>query len=167
MNPWGGLKALPREIWILFVSTLINRMGTMVLPFLAIYVTEHLHFSASRAGLILAIYGIGAMLTAPLSGHLCDRYGSNNVMKTSLFSSAVALLCFPFATTFAHVIAATLFLAFTTETFRPACLAYASVVVPPDQRKAAFAVIRLSINLGMSMGPAIGGFRYRSPGFRF
>lgn len=59
MNIWRSLKGLPRDVWVLAISSLINRAGTMVLPFLVLYLTQELRFSAPRAGLILAVYGAG------------------------------------------------------------------------------------------------------------
>jgi MFS family permease len=158
MNPWSGLKQLPREIWILSLAVLINRAGTMVLPFLVLYVTRGLHYSATTGGLVVALYGAGALITAPLSGWLTDRYGTVLIMRSSLFLSALVLFVFPFADSFTTVVAATLLLAITSEMFRPANLAVVSHLVPPEKRKAAFALLRLAINLGMSIGPALGGF---------
>ena len=42
--------------------------------------------------------------------------------------------------------------------FRPANLSLISFETSTDQRKTAFALNRLAINLGMSIGPVIGGF---------
>jgi MFS family permease len=154
---WGSLRNLPREIWIIFVTTLINRAGTMVLPFLILYLTEVLKFSSARAGFVLTMYGTGALIAAPLSGWLCDRYGTVIIMKASLFLSGLLTLLFPLAHTFLTVIIAVITLAIATEMFRPASLAVVSQIVEPAQRKTAFAVSRLAINLGMSVGPALGG----------
>ena len=57
LNPWRGLSALPREVWLLFATNLINRAGMMVLPFLVLYCTRELHFTAGQAGFALALYG--------------------------------------------------------------------------------------------------------------
>ncbi len=130
----------------------------MVLPFLVLYLTRELHYSATRAGFIVALYGIGAMITAPLSGLLTDRFGALRIMKVSLFLSTVVYFAFPYAHTYPALIAATLLLAITSEMFRPAGLAAISHSVSSDQRKAAFALNRLAVNLGMSVGPAVGGF---------
>jgi predicted MFS family arabinose efflux permease len=73
MNIWRSLKGLPRDVWILALATLINRAGTMVLPFLVLYLTRELGFSASRAGFVLGVYGAGALVAAPISGRLTDR----------------------------------------------------------------------------------------------
>lgn len=157
MNPWRGLGALPKEAWVLFTVTLINRAGTMVLPFLVLYLTESQNLSPERAGLVLVFYGLGALITAPLAGRLCDRIGALSVMKASLFLSGAVLLLFPFANSFAAIAAVTVLWAIISEAFRPASLAIISEAVPADQRKAAFSLSRLAINLGMSLGPPIGG----------
>jgi len=157
-NPWSGLKDLPHAMWILSGTVLINRCGTLVLPFLVLYLTRDRHLSASTAGAIVALYGVGALFTAPLSGWITDRYGTVPVMKFSLFSSSVVLFVFPFAKSLPAIAAATLLFAIAAEMFRPASLAMISTVVRPEQRKAAFALARLAINIGMSIGPAIGGF---------
>lgn len=157
-NPWSGLKGLPREAWVLFTATLINRSGTMVLPFLVLYLVEDLRFPAGRAGLAVTLYGTVALVGAPLFGRLCDRVGPLHVMRLSLFSSAAVLLVFPAARSWNGVLAATALFAATNEAFRPASLAILSDLVPPHRLKAVFALNRLAINLGMSIGPAVGGF---------
>jgi MFS family permease len=79
-------------------------------------------------------------------------------MKHSLFWSGVLLALFPAVRSFAGVAALTTAIAVTSEAFRPANLALAAHIVPEGQRKAAFSLLRLAINLGMSVGPAAGGF---------
>lgn len=158
MNPWRGLRGLPKEVWVLFAATLINRTGTMVLPFLVLYLTQGAGFSPKQAGLALIFYGVGALITAPLSGRLSDRLGSLRIMKASLFFSGVILFVFPLAHSFAAILTITIVWAISNEAFRPANMASLTNFVAPEQRRAAFALNRLAINLGMSIGPAVGGF---------
>ena len=157
MNPWRGLRRLPREIWILFAATLVNRSGTMVLPFLVLYLTRELRISASHAAIALTVYGIAALLTMPVSGWLTDRVGSLFVMRGSLLLSGIVLFLFPLAHHFAAILAITFGFAILNESVRPPSLALVSELVKPRQRKQAFALSRLAVNLGMSVGPAIGG----------
>jgi len=157
MNPWRGLRQLPREIWILFAATLVNRCGTMVLPFLVLYLTRELKISASHAALALTVYGIAALLTMPVSGWLTDRFGSLFVMRSSLLLSGFMLFLFPLAHHFAAILGITFVFAILNESVRPPSLALVSELVKPPQRKQAFALSRLAVNLGMSVGPAIGG----------
>ena len=158
MNFWGQMRGMPREIWALFFTTLINRLGTMVLPFLVLYLTRELHFSVSQAGLMIALYGAGAMITAPLAGMLCDRFGAGKIVKLSLLLSTVCLCLFPLVKSVNGVVIMTLLLAMTSEMFRPASATLVSLAVEPEKRKAAFALYRQAINIGMSIGPAMGGF---------
>ena len=157
-NPWRGLGGLPREIWLLFATNLINRAGMMVLPFLVLYLTRELSFSVARAGFVFAVYGATAIVVGPIAGKLSDRIGALPIMRASLISSGIALLLFPFARSYAAVITITVLWAGCAELFRPASLAAITHVVSPSQRKAAYALNRLAINLGMSIGPALGGF---------
>jgi predicted MFS family arabinose efflux permease len=166
VNPWRRLGPLPRSVWILFTASLVNRAGSMVLSFLVIYLTRERGFSPERAGFVLFLYGLGAIVTAPVAGRLADRWGVVPVMRTSLLLSGITLLVYPLARTMPAIIAVTLALAMLTEAFRPAAMAFLAETVEPARRKAAFALYRLAINLGMAVGPAIGGilatisFRY-------
>lgn len=158
MNPWSGLRGLPKQMWILFTATLINRAGTMALPFLVLYLTERLAFSSGTAGLVIAAYGVGSLITAPFAGKLSDRAGPLAVMRASLIVSGVILFAYPLARSFTAILIITIIWAIMSEAFRPASMAVIADLVAPDQRKAAFALSRLAINLGMSVGPAAGGF---------
>lgn len=158
MNPWSGLRSLPREVWILSFVTFINRTGMMALPFLVLYLTKNLGYAATTAGFVITLYGLGAMVAAPFSGKLSDRIGPFRLMTISLLLSGVIFLFFPFAAHLSAILGLTLLWAMIGEAFRPASLAAITGSVPPDQRKAAYALNRLAINLGMSIGPAAGGF---------
>src|SRR6266540_447983 len=114
-NPWRGLGGLPRAVWILFATSLINRAGTMVLPFFVLYLTRSLHFSAGHAGAMLAVYGGGALIAAPLSGRLCDHYGAAVIMRTSLLVSGVVLFLYPLAQSLPIVTIATLLFSLSNE----------------------------------------------------
>src|SRR5260221_13460052 len=103
MKGWASLRGRPREVWVLFAATLVNRMGTMALPFLVLYLTRGLGFPAGRAGAMLALYGVCALVAAPLSGRLCDRVGPLRIMQASLILTGAALLLYPFAGTTAAV----------------------------------------------------------------
>jgi predicted MFS family arabinose efflux permease len=157
MNPWRSLGDLPKGIWVLFTTILINRAGTMVLPFMVLYLTEGLGFSAGHASLVITVYGVGALVTGPISGRLCDLVGPLRIMKVSLLISGTVLLLFPLAKNFVAILALTIIWSVISEAFRPASLAITTDLVSPEQRKSAFAFIRLAINLGMSIGPVVGG----------
>jgi MFS family permease len=158
LNPWRGLGALPKEVWYLCLAILVNRAGTMVLPFLTLYLTVDRKWSAGTAGLALTIYGIASIIVAPLAGRLSDRAGGLLIIKLSLFTSGLLLFVFPFITSVSGILSITAVWAFANESFRPPSMALIGRLTGPAQRKMAFALSRLAVNLGMSIGPVIGGF---------
>ncbi|MBA3656984.1 MAG: MFS transporter [Gemmatimonadaceae bacterium] len=158
LNPWRDLGALPREAWLLFWTNLVNRAGLMVLPFLILYLTTERGLSAARAGIVLSAYGLTSIAGAPLAGRLSDRIGSLPVMRVSLAMTGVLLFAYPYAKTFPQLIAVTVLWSLMDVSFRPASLKLMTESVEPAHRKSAFALVRLAINLGMSIGPALGGF---------
>jgi MFS family permease len=130
----------------------------MVLPFLTLYLTIDRRLSVTTAGLTLTVYGIGAILVAPLAGRLSDHLGGLRIMKLSLLLSGLLLFVFPFANHLTSILTITAVWAIANEAFRPPSLSLIGDLAGPGQRKAAFALCRLAINLGMSIGPVAGGF---------
>ena len=157
-NPYRGMRGLPADVWIIFATTLVNRAGMMALPFLVLYLTKSMGVSASLGGLAISFYGIGGLIAAPLAGALADRIGSFAVMRASLASTGVVLLIIPLVPNYWGVVALTFLWAVCNDSARPATMAALTGAASPEQRKVAIAVNRLGVNLGMSIGPAIGGF---------
>lgn len=158
MNLYKGLKDLPHDMWALFFTSLINRSGTMVIPFLALYLTQKIGVTPTEAGTALLVYGAAAFIAAPLTGKLSDKIGSLKVMKFALYGSGLLFFAYSFIEDYNWILAATFILAAVNESFRPANLSLITEIVAPSQRRMAFALNRLAINAGMSIGPVIGGF---------
>jgi predicted MFS family arabinose efflux permease len=153
----AAFAGLPRAVWLLAGATLVNRAGTMVHPFLALYLTDRLAFPPSRVAIVLALYGLGSVLGSLLGGWLTDRIGAMRVMQLALAGSGLGFL----ALAWAHSLPAIAGLAFLAslvgDAYRPALLAGAAALVPRDLAGRAMTLVRLAINLGMSVGPAVGG----------
>jgi predicted MFS family arabinose efflux permease len=157
-NPWAGLRGLPRTVWIVAATSLVNRAGMMALPFLVLYLTRHIGTSAALAGLAVSAYGLGGIVTGPIAGRLCDRLGPFTVMRASLALTGVILMVIPLAHSFGAVVLLVFVWALIADATRPATMSALSSAAAPEQRKAAIALNRLGVNLGMSIGPAVGGF---------
>jgi MFS family permease len=157
MHPWKGLRGLPRAIWLISLTTLVNRLGTMALPFLVLYLTEGRRWTEGEAGTAMMVYGLGCLVAAPFAGRLADRLGHGRILRTSLWLSGVALLVLPFATNRLLLFPLIFAWAAFTQAFWPSSMALISTLVAPEQRKAAFALHRAAVNLGMAVGPATGG----------
>lgn len=157
MPLFQNLRALPREVWIVFAGTFVNRFGTFVMPFLAIYLTRQ-GYSAAQAGIAVSAYGAGHLAASMLGGHLADRIGRRNTIAISMFSSAVAMLALSQARGYGAILVLTVLAGAAAELYRPASSALLGDLVAPEQRVIAFAVYRFAVNLGFAAGPATAGF---------
>lgn len=82
----SSFSGLSRETWMLSLIMLVNRSGTMVLPFLTLYITgPDIARSLSDAGFVMALFGMGSMIGAYLGGRLTDKSGFYKVQLLSLF----------------------------------------------------------------------------------
>jgi MFS family permease len=152
-----NLRALPRPAWILFGGTFVNRFGTFVMPFLAIYLSRE-GFTPARAGLAISAYGGGHVVASMLGGHMADRIGRRNTIALSMFASCVTMLALSQARTLPSIIALAFAVGMVGELYRPAATALLGDLVPAEQRVAAFGMYRFAINLGVAVGPATAGF---------
>lgn len=150
--------ALPRAIHVLCLGTFINRAGTFLVPFLTLYLTSSLGLGSAFATQAMGLYGLGGIAAALTGGQLADRVGRRTVMLVSLLGAAGILLFFGRLTSPPAILAAVLAFAFLGEMYRPAAMAMMADLTTPAQRPTAFAFMYLTINLGMTVSPIVGGF---------
>lgn len=153
-----AFRGLPRPVWALSAVTLVNRAGTMVLPFLVLYFTTEKGFSTREAGVLLGLYGVGAIGGAWVGGWLVDRIGATRVMAASLLLTGLTFLVLGTVDSRSAAGVTLAVLAFVGEAFRPASGAALAEMSPPTLLVRAYALRRLAINAGMTLGPAVGGF---------
>ena len=152
-----NIRAMPREVWIIVAGTFINRFGTFVMPFLAIYLTRQ-GYGAAQAGIAVSAYGAGHLCASMLGGHLADRIGRRDTIALSMFTSAVTMLALSQARTYPVIVLVTILAGAAAELYRPAAGALIGDLVPPERRVTAFALYRFAVNLGFAAGPATAGF---------
>ncbi|MEM6348305.1 MAG: MFS transporter [Bacteroidota bacterium] len=157
----------PQEVWVLSILTLINRMGTMVVPFLAVYLTTVKGFSLEQAGYLMACFGLGSLAGSYIGGKLSDSIGAKKVMTWSLLISGFFLISIQWADSFAHFATLIFLTALFGDAFRPSFMAYLGSFVSKDQTARTMALIRLAINLGMTAAPMIGGFLATGYGYKW
>lgn len=149
---------LQRNAWVLAIALFINRSGSMVLLFTSLYFTHDLGFSITQAGLIMSAYGFGSVLGSYSGGWLTDRKNYFDIMIFSLISSGLILLLLLIATS-PLVLSLIIFCyAFTADLFRPANSTAIAAFSTPENRTRSVSLMRMAINLGFSVGPAVGGF---------
>lgn len=156
-NYLNTFKGLSNEVWWLALITLINRAGTMVIPFLSLYLIKSLNFTLSDVGWIMSAFGLGSVVGSWLGGKLTDKIGYYKVMVYSLMFTGVFFIALQFLITFVTFCFGIFFVMLVADMFRPAMFVALSAYSKPENKTRSVTLIRLAINLGFSAGPAIGG----------
>ena len=153
----GTFAGLSREVWWLALVTFINRSGTMVIPFLSLYLTEDLEFTLENVGWIMSAFGLGSVIGSWIGGKLTDRLGFYKVMVVSLLLTGFLFIGLQFLKTFETLCLGIFITMLIADAFRPAIFVAMSAYSKPENKARSVTLIRLAINLGFSAGPAIGG----------
>ena len=148
---------LPRVYWTIWLGTLVNKLGSVVVPFLALYLTQERLLSKALAGLLISLYGVGAILAGLTGGMLADRYGRRVTLLLSLFGGALATLGIGFARQLSILALFTFLVGWLGEMYRPAVAALIADVVPPEKRTRAYGLLYWVINLGFAVAMMVGG----------
>ncbi|TDB72230.1 MFS transporter [Micromonospora sp. KC721] len=151
----GGL---PRPFWYLWTGTLVNRLGSFVLVFLAIYLTRERGFSDAQAGLVLGLWGVGGAVGTTVGGTLADRWGRRPTLLTAHLGAATMMLALGLARPLWAVGVGALLLGMFAEAARPAFGAMMVDVVPEADRLRAFSLNYWAINLGFACAAVLAGF---------
>lgn len=129
----------------------------MVIPFLSLYLTESLGLSLKETGMVLSMFGLGAMAGSYLGGWLTDRFGHFWVQLFSLTVGGMLFFMLIGLRQFEYVAIGIFILSMVTECLRPANNSSVVHYAKPENVTRAFSLNRMAVNLGFSIGPALGG----------
>jgi predicted MFS family arabinose efflux permease len=137
---------------------LINRSGTMVIPFMTIYCTHQLHFTIVQAGYIMGVFGFGSICGAFVGGKLTDRIGFYDLQIFALLSGGICFIILGYQHTFVTLATGAYILSFCNESFRPANSSAIAYYSSAENKTRSYSLNRLAVNLGWAVGGALGGF---------
>jgi MFS family permease len=143
--------------WVLFWGTLVNRAASFVGVFLALHLTQDLGLSRATAGWIVGCWGIGSWLASPVGGVLTDRVGRRTTMLLGLVLGGLAVLAIAFASDVRLLFLLSFLGGATQQLYYPASSAAIADLVAPEDRPRAFGLIYWAVNLGLTIGFAVGG----------
>lgn len=154
-NAYSGLS---RATWLLSVIMLINRSGTMVIPFMTLYLTSsQMGYSVGQAGFVFGLFGAGAFFGAYFGGRLTDKIGFYPVQLITLSGGGVLFIVLGLMKTFPLICLFTFLLSFVNEAFRPANSTAIASYSKEENRTRSYSLNRLAVNLGWAVGSALGG----------
>ncbi|MFB7917965.1 MDR family MFS transporter [Streptomyces sp. NPDC056061] len=153
-----SVSGLPREFWWLWTSTLVNRLGAFVATFMALYLTLDRGYSASYAGLVAALHGLGGVVSSLGAGVMTDRLGRRPTMLIAQTSTAVSVAVLGFMVHPVAIAAVAFLVGMASNASRPAVQAMMADIVRPEDRVRAFSLNYWAINLGFAVSSAGAGF---------
>jgi len=156
-NYLNTFKGLSKEVWWLSLITLINRAGTMVIPFLSIYLIKDLAFTLKEVGWIMSAFGLGSVIGSWIGGKLTDKIGYFKIMAVSLLLTGILFIGLQYIHDFYWFCVGIFIIMVIADSFRPAMFVAVSAYSKPENKTRSITLIRLAINLGFSAGPAVGG----------
>lgn len=162
MGTYRALRGLNGRLQSLFLITLVFRMGTMAFPFYAAYLIHQHAVSAGTAGLLVGVYGVGALFVDLIIGAVIKRFSANRVILGSLLLNAVLLLIIPSVDNTAALFVLSFLWGACYEAFTPATFSETVTHSSSETRKVAFSCNRLAINIGMAIGPLLGSLIFLS-----
>ncbi len=155
-NAYAGLS---KETWLLSFIMLINRSGTMVVPFMTLYLTSpEMGYSVGEAGIVFGLFGAGAFSGAWLGGRLTDKIGFYPIQLFTLFTGGILFMILGQMKTYPLICSFTFLLSFVNEAFRPANSTAIAFYSKTENRTRSYALNRLAINIGWAVGSGLGGF---------
>ena len=162
-----SFSGLSKEVWYLAIIYLVNRCGEMVIPFMSVYLTAQLGFSKVETGVVLFCFGLGALIGSNIGGYLTDSIGNFKVMALSLSGTGVAFMSIVFFHEFYLLSVWMIVTAVFSSMFSPAAFSAVSLWGNPENKTRGFSLLRMAINLGVAIGPAVGGFLAHRAGYNW
>jgi len=157
-STYGGLPAVT---WLICLAAFVNRAGSMVLPFLGIYLGGRFGLTVEESGYVLSLYGIGSTIGNLLGGKLADVLGPIRVQLLTLTMAAAWMGAMTQFASVPTIAAGTFVLGLLNDAFRPGNMAAVLASVPPHLGPTALTLNRVMVNAGWAIGPTIGGLLAR------
>jgi predicted MFS family arabinose efflux permease len=153
-----SFAGLSPQTWLLSVIMFVNRSGTMVVPFMTLYLTgKGMNRTLSEAGLVMALYGLGSIVGAYYGGKFSDKFGFFKVQVWSLLGGGFLFIVLGQLNSYPLICLFTFLLSLVNESFRPANASAIAHYSNVKNRTRSYSLNRLAINLGWAFGASLGG----------
>lgn len=130
---------------------------SMIWPFLVVYISEELTLPLTTITSLITINAVMSLSSSLIAGSITDKIGRKWAMVISLAVSGVTFLLMIPANTYGQYAVLMALRGIFQPLYRVGSDAMIADLVPAEQRSDAYALARLSKNVGIAMGPALGG----------
>lgn len=148
---------LPRPFWYLVTGTFVNRIGFVVEPFLALYLSGPRRLTPATVGVVLACFGAGSFTSQVVGGYLADRVGRRATLVIGMAGTAASFVILASVRNLVLIAVAAALSGLLIDVYRPALSAAVADLVPAHARARAYALIYWAVNLGVAVAGILGG----------
>ncbi|HXK10089.1 MAG TPA: MFS transporter [Vicinamibacteria bacterium] len=156
-SPLRIIGRFPRPVRLLLVGTLVNKVGTFIVPYLTLVLLRDFHMREAEAARLIFGYGFGSVVSILAGGVITDRFGRRRTLLVSLLGSGVLAVAMAFVSSTAGFVPVLVAFGFIADLYRPAASAIIGDLLPSSERASGFAGLRMAVNLGWATGTAVGG----------
>ncbi|MBW5480323.1 MDR family MFS transporter [Streptomyces bambusae] len=161
LRPPAAVRGLPPAFWWIWLSVLVNWIGGFAASLLALSLTAGRGYSATYAGLVLSLVGLGGIAGAFLGGALADRIGRRTTMFAAHVWTAASMALLGVSGEPWAVAASALAMGLGATAVRPAMQASLTDLVRPEDRQRAFALNYWALNAGGAIAAVLAGLMVR------
>lgn len=149
----------PKQFWVIVGAGFIDRVGgALIFPFFALYITRHFEVGMTEVGLMFAIFSVADMFGNMIGGALTDFLGRKGMIIMGLVISGMTSLGMGLVQRLDYFYVMGLISGLFATASGPAHQAMMMDILPEEKWAEGFGVRRVSANLAVAIGPAIGGF---------
>ncbi len=152
-------RKYPKQFWLMFAGLIFSTTGTtMIWPFLMIFVSERLALPFTAVTSLMTIKAVVGLLASLLAGSVVDRFGRKWVMVLGLIGNGLVYFLMSGAQSYFQFALLMALGGIFTPMYRVGMDAMLADMFKPEKRVDAYALMRMGRNIGVALGPAIGGF---------
>lgn len=155
-------RNLPKPIYYIFLSRIINSMGAFVGPLMTLLLTDKIGLSTGEAGFFVTMSTSMFVPASMVGGYLSDRFNRKITLCVLTFMQALCFLVCGFIELSMIVPVLLLAASFFSSAAQTSSSAMIADLSDKNNRQGAFSLLYLGGNIGFSIGPLIAGFLYRS-----
>jgi len=153
-------KVASGKLFVLIITNFVDMVGVlMIIPLMPFYARE-MGGGALIVVILMGAFTAAQLLSAPFWGRFSDRYGRRPALLVGLTASCIAYVVFAYA--------GSIWLLLLSRIVQGAgggtvgvIQAYVADSVEPDSRAKALGWLSAATNVGVAIGPAIGGMALR------
>ena len=155
-------KGLPMSIYVIFFASIVNNMGNFVAPFLTMFLTYKIGINVGIVGSIVAVNAAVGMIGAMIGGKLIDKIGRKKILVIFRTAAGIGYALCAFINEPIIITAILMLSSFFGGLSQPVYSTIITDLTEGEQRKSAFSLEYMAINIGYSVGPLLAGFLYKN-----